>query len=318
MKVCSELIDQFKFFFGTFMLICLPFFVVGQRPYFMIDLDAQSEDYKITHFSLATKELYGIDLDIDVFNVLPLFKENPRFSDEYLRAPTRYLFTFSVLPVFDGKSKWIEYDQKPTDLNYVSFERLRALGVKTVQDAQYLDNPAQYAVLFKKGNKYYASRSSFLQVFYVQDYPDVFTIPLHVVDINQPLLTVKGMRDIYENEFKGGEFPIVPGVYSQKYDNYHLERFYLSSKIALRGGDIGYQFWTFLPWGRVMDDHEWHRGIDRFVYVPNKGIVGGSYDFYFKDPLPKDYKRVARRNINMAEFKKNIYDEKIMLAKEVR
>ncbi|MDR2283821.1 MAG: hypothetical protein LBE37_11455 [Sphingobacterium sp.] len=67
-----------------------------------------------------------------------------------------------------------------------------------------------------------------------------------------------------------------------------------------------------------MDNHEWYRGIDRFVYVPNKGIVGGSYDFYFKDPLPRDYKQVARRNINMAEFKKNIYDEKIMLAKEVR
>ncbi|MDR2283822.1 MAG: hypothetical protein LBE37_11460 [Sphingobacterium sp.] len=247
MEGISRTIAVLKIILQGLILVCLPFFAVGQRPYFMIDLDAESEDYKITHFSLSTKELYGVDLDIDIFNVLPLFKENPRFSDEYLRAPTRYLFAFSVLPVFDGKSKWIEYDQKPTDLSYLSFERLRALGVKAVQNELYLDEPAQYAVLLKKGNKYYASRSSFLQVFYVQDYPDVFTIPRHVVDINQPLLTIKEMKDIYENEFEGGEFPIVPGVYARKYDNDHLERFYLSSKIALRDGDIGYQFWTFTP-----------------------------------------------------------------------
>ncbi|MFD2554387.1 hypothetical protein [Sphingobacterium tabacisoli] len=301
-----------------FILICMPFVAAGQQRCFIVDMDSVSADYKITHFTLSTQELYGIDLDIDVFNVLPILKENPRFDSEYLMAPTRYLFTFSVLPVFDGKSKWIEYDQKPDDIDYLSFERLQTLGRKTLHDLPYVDVPAQYGILFKKGNKYYRSRASFLQVFYVQDYPDVFTIPRHVIDINQPLLTIKQMKGIYENEFKGGEFPIVPGVYARKYDNYSLERFYLSSKPALQNGEVGYQFWTFVPWGRVMDDHEWERGIDRFVYVPGKGIVGGSYDFYFKDPLSREYKPVARRKINMLEFKQNIFDEKVMLAKEVQ
>lgn len=300
-----------------FVLVCMSSVAYGQQLYFKIDLDTQSTDYEITHFNLSAQELYGVDHTIEIFNVLPLLKENPRLDNEYLMTPTRYLFTFSVLPAFDSKSNWITYDQQPEGLSYLTFEKLSALGRKSIREGQYLKDCQKYAVLLKKDNKYYTSKVSFLQVFYVQDYPNVFTIPRHVIDINQPLLTLKTMKDIYEKEYKGGELPVVPDVYPRKYDNNNLERFYLSSKVNFQNDEVGYQFWTFTPWGRVMDDHEWERGIDRFIFVPGKGIVGGSYDFYFKDPLPKEHSSVVRRAINMLEFKKNILDERVMLAKEL-
>ncbi len=32
---------------------------------------------------------------------------------------------------------------------------------------------------------------------------------------------------------------------------------------------------------RAADFMAYYRGIDRFIYIPDKGIVGGSFDFLF-------------------------------------
>lgn len=317
MKKTQRLIVVAKNVLKSFMLICVPFWACGQQLYFMIDLDYKSTDYKITHFNLSAKELYGVEKHVEIFNVLPLLNEDPRQNSQINKQKSRYLFTFSVLPVFDSTSNWISYSKKPTNLVSLSFNDLLNLGNRSIQQNQALKTADRYALLLKKDNKYYTSKSSFLQIFYVRDYPAEFSVPHNVIDTNQTFLTVRAMKEIYEKEFKGGEFPLLPNVDSRDFDSQKLERFYLSKKIPL-GQVEGYQFWTFAPWGGVMDDVEWQRGIDRFVYVSNKGIVGGSYDFYFKDSLPKQYPPLARRNINMLEFKNNILDEKIMLGREIK
>lgn len=35
-------------------------------------------------------------------------------------------------------------------------------------------------------------------------------------------------------------------------------------------------------WWWAIDGYNVNRGIDRLIYIPNLGIVGGSYDFYFE------------------------------------
>lgn len=54
---------------------------------------------------------------------------------------------------------------------------------------------------------------------------------------------------------------------------------YLSKEYLIKGNKA-YQFWTLDGWW-YYDGLNEYRGIDRFVYIPEKGIVGGSYDFYF-------------------------------------
>ncbi len=56
------------------------------------------------------------------------------------------------------------------------------------------------------------------------------------------------------------------------------------------------------------DNH--HRGIDRFVYIPEKGIVGGSYDFYFR--YPEGF------HIPDTILWKNILEENVMTAEELK
>ncbi len=60
-------------------------------------------------------------------------------------------------------------------------------------------------------------------------------------------------------------------------DNDLLKRLYLSKSYTL-GKDSAYQFWTFCDWNRK-DGRNLQRGIDRFVFIPGKGIVGSSFDF---------------------------------------
>ena len=74
-----------------------------------------------------------------------------------------------------------------------------------------------------------------------------------------------------------------------------------------------YQFWTLDEWWS-QDGYNEHRGIDRFLYIPLEGIVGGSYDFYFR-LKPKissnDYKASS-----IEKLWDNIIHERIMIAEE--
>lgn len=82
---------------------------------------------------------------------------------------------------------------------------------------------------------------------------------------------------------------------------------YQSKKIRI-GEFEAYQYWTYTDWHENTIGYEVERGIDRFVYVPDKGIVGGSFDFYFH-----------RKEIgfNLVQFAKNIKEEKVMLPTKI-
>lgn len=83
---------------------------------------------------------------------------------------------------------------------------------------------------------------------------------------------------------------------------------YLSKEYLIKGNKA-YQFWTLDGWW-YYDGLNEYRGIDRFVYIPEKGIVGGSYDFYFG--YEKGY------SISNAILWDNIINEKVMIAEELK
>ncbi|MCS3556176.1 hypothetical protein EDF66_10399 [Sphingobacterium sp. JUb20] len=57
-------------------------------------------------------------------------------------------------------------------------------------------------------------------------------------------------------------------------------RMYLSDIITI-GKEIAYKFGTYASWN-IVDGWNYPSGIDRLVYISGKGIVGGSFDFYFE------------------------------------
>ena len=75
---------------------------------------------------------------------------------------------------------------------------------------------------------------------------------------------------------------------------------FLSAKIAV-GNYTAYKFWQFSDW-RVADGTNSRRGIDRFLYIPELGIVGGSFDFWFN-----------ALGISSKEIMKNYLSEDVIL-----
>ena len=103
--------------------------------------------------------------------------------------------------------------------------------------------------------------------------------------------------------------------YSEYSSNYSVfdrirdRKEFLSKSIQI-GNHVAYQFWTFTDWHCKQYEYEVERGIDRFVYIADKGIVGGSFDFYF-------YFHRKEIALDSTRFRDNIYNEKVMIAKDI-
>src|SRR5690606_24074194 len=89
------------------------------------------------------------------------------------------------------------------------------------------------------------------------------------------------------------------------------------SRVFDINGEKAYQFWSFTDW-RGQDNLKLHRGIDRFVYMPQKGIVAGSYDFWFLFVNSWSFIENGRdrHNKTKEELWQNVLQEKVMLAEE--
>jgi len=103
-----------------------------------------------------------------------------------------------------------------------------------------------------------------------------------------------------------------------------IEREYLSRILEING-EQAYQFWTLTDWSSP-SSYSYNRGVDRFVYMPDKGIVGGSYDFYFLVEFDRGWDRVfnikgdlrPRHRKTKEELWQNVIQEKVMLAEELK
>ena len=144
--------------------------------------------------------------------------------------------------------------------------------------------------------------------------PEIYISGRNIVNLGQRPVTYQDFRKAYKESFNYYN-PMEALAYSGGINiiihNGIFQHIYLSSIEEKEGKNI-YHFWTFDDW-HICKGYNWHRGIDRFVYTPEMGIVGGSYDFYFDRFLGYCG---GRSHSNRTEFKRTV-GRKIMWAKEL-
>jgi hypothetical protein len=289
----------------------------AQVKYFIIP--DQAEDYTINHYKLSTEKLYGVKKNVELFSLtFPGSETIKRNLKQYVDMDLDIVL-FSVLPDLSDKSDWIEIKMDSIKSNIITHSNLiRLLSLNTFSDYEqqyraknkYFD---EYQVIKKIDNKYFASKHCLLQFFAVRNRPSVFQNVFGTINTEQEPLTIVEMEQIFKKRYRGSIFPpysIGESPYSYSsggFDFLRDRREYLSKVINLRSDERAYQFWTYTNWHEHRHEFEIDRGIDRFVYLPGQGIIGGSFDFYF-------YFHRKKLPIGYADFMQNIKEEKVMIA----
>ncbi len=251
-------------------------------------------DNVINKFTLNTKELYGLDKNVEIYNVL------------YNNA----VLLISALPDIKGNENWIK-----VDINTIKKDILTKSQLKEFVMERYFNNVAEkktikYGLVKKIGGEYYVPKMTLIEYFYIKSYKFPFIPAYGTIDINGPTVTIKEMENSYKEQIPGWDIPLHPKYGDITFAFSIYARNYLSKKFSIKDFKA-YQFWTLDSW-RTRDTYNINRGIDRFVYIPEIGIIGGSYDFYFT--------YIPRESSPVSTDKQwdNILNEKVMIAEELK
>ncbi|WP_400263063.1 hypothetical protein ACFX5U_08340 [Sphingobacterium sp. SG20118] len=288
----------------------------AQVKYFIIQ--DQTDDYSLNHYKLSTEQLYGVKKKVELFCMTFPGLETIKKTQKQYADINLDIVLLSVLPDLSGNSDWIEIDMDSIKNNIIThwdLKRLFSLNTFSEFDQKYGAETKyfnEYQVIKKTDNKYYASRHCLLQFFAVRKRPSVFQNVFGTINIEQEPLSIIEMERIFKKRYSDLIFPpysMAESLYSSSnsFDFLRDRREYLSKVIKLRNKELAYQFWTYTGWRGQDFEYKIDRGIDRFVYLPGKGIIGGSFDFYFyyhRKKLPIEYK----------DFMQNIKEEKVMIA----
>ena len=288
------------------LLLLIPTFLLSQK-YFLLD---SLKNYNIKEYTLETKEIYNIEKQINVYNVY-ITKNN--------------ILLISVLPDLEKNilSNLNYKDKNWVLINYEDFKNQIFSSEKLIQLASEWSTSntpekktMEYKIIKKEKDSYYISKYCLTEFFKISNLEQPLISKYGVINILDTKLTIKQMQDSFKKQFPNTQFILDIRTDNFLYDSdvAYSTRNYLSKKVNIKK-DIGYQFWTFDGWW-VQDGYNVYRGIDRFLYIPNKGIVGGSYDFYFK--LKPKISTDDYYTISNDKLWENIIDEKIMFAKELK
>ncbi|MCL8000570.1 hypothetical protein M8994_20480, partial [Brucella sp. 21LCYQ03] len=266
-------------------------------------LDEEHSSYNIKSYTLDTEDLYAFNSQVEIFNIFPKYKTNTRDDRE--------IILFSVLPDVTSLKLWNKVDLSEIVVDTISFKDLLALkqlSLYELYSGTYNEHNKffnKYKVVVKRNGEYYMACNTLLQFFALRDKPDMFNAVWGTINKDQTPVTLKSVAGYYKSI--KSDFPLVS--YSDGYsafDRLRDRKEFLSKKFKI-GKLNAYQFWSLTDWHMPSHAYEVDRGIDRFVYIPGKGIVGGSFDFYF-------YYHRNIINLNMAKFRDNIYSERVMIA----
>jgi len=285
--------------------------VFSQSKYFVLREDFPY--YKTKKYELDTEDLYQVKKRIELFNIFP---NSPKKNTS--KAPTfdQDIILFSVLPDFKSTDNWTEVKWEHIKQDTLSYHDLLHLKYKALfqifdqcydETTKYLN---EYTLVVQKDDRYFVAKNTLLQFYAIRTRPTVFNAPFGTINILQDTFSVREMADYYKEIRQRSNFPLESFLTTySSFDRIRDRKEFLSKKFAYKGEEA-YQFWTYTDWHRKEYYYETERGIDRFVYIPEKGIVGGSFDFYF-------FFHRKDIDLNLVKFKENIYDEKIMLAEDI-
>lgn len=304
-----EKLKIFSFF--LFFLVC--FQSVGRSKYFV--LDEKSNDFELSVFTLNTESLYKINKEIRLFNLLNKVDTFVGRNGEINNQSDYDIILFSVLPDIAGNEDWSKIDLDTVRSLIIDFKELQHLQKNNTlsnfnnivkENTKYFNS---YKIVIKKGNNYYVSKNCLLQFYSVRNRPHIFTNVYGTINTDDSPISIAQFAEIFKATYPRLDFPLNRiGEDPLSFMDWTRDRReYFSKKLSL-GGDIkGYQFWTYIDWTKHSFQFDFERGIDRFVYLPMKGIVGGSFDFYF-------YFHRKELPIKYTDFINNIKEEKVIIA----
>lgn len=289
------------------IILFIPSFIFSQE-YFM--LDSLKTGFKVNTYTLDTHEIYNIKKDINVYNVF-ISKDN--------------ILLLSVLPDLDEKilprmdergSNWMIIDYEKIKNKIFSKSEIRNLAFNWQMNNTPDKKTLQYKLIKKENGSYYVSKMCLTEFFSIANLNFPLISSYGTINTAEEKVTIKAMQESFKKQVPNQDFimDITIGILSKNIDYPYSIRNYFSKEYSIKGNKA-YQFWTFDGWWEH-DGYNEYRGIDRFLYLPNKGIIGGSYDFYFR----------FKPNISSNEYYtapngllwNNIINEKIMIAKELK
>lgn len=259
------------------------------QQYFLIDL--KSTDYTVDVVELNSKALYGIDLKVELYNVH--YDENK-------------LVLFSILPV-QSKESWSEIKiESINPVHLTDLKKIHENGFQTYKQSGSQNSDLlkrnDIQLIIKKNGKYFVSNYCITEFFYIIDQNLVFPNLMGNIYINvkSPIFTVKDYESKYQEVYNHYSANVINASGTTSLTQ-PLERplnFY--SGLVHVSTHTAYRFWQFSDW-RVIDSPNSRRGVDRFLYIPKIGVVGGSFDFWFK------------KYDSLEHLKQNYLSEKVML-----
>lgn len=278
------------------------------QEYFL--LDDLKTNFKINEYTLDTKDLYNIQKDINVFNIF-ISKEN--------------ILLLSILPDLDEKILH-RMDERGNNWMIINYDKIKDKVfskekiLSMLSDWKMNNTPEkktfQYKLIKKENGSYYVSKKCLTEFFSIANLESPLVSTYATINISEKKVTIQQMEKSFKKQIPSQKFIMDPrdADLSKNIDIPYSFRNYLSKELLIKGKKA-YQFWTFDGWW-MQDGYDEHRGIDRFLYIPDKGIVGGSYDFYFK-LKPKNSSNEYYTATNGLLWN-NIINEKIMIAKELK
>ena len=272
-----------------------------------ISLDSLNAKYPVKPYTLNTKELYGIDKEVQVYNVFTS-------SDKILLISVLPDLEERVLPLQDPRGKlWRPVQTADFEDKVLSNANIDKLAFDLLQDYEARGKTVWFRLLKKQGDQHYVAKTTLVEVFTTRALPAPFVNTYGNLNTLEPSVGLRSLVDAFKKTFPGQQMIMDPtiGSIGRNLALPYQFRQYLSRQYDI-GGEKAYQFWTFDGWWAT-DGLNQHRGIDRLVYIPGKGIVGGSYDFWFAYQNKFGNFRLPRSLIWQ-----NALEEKIMLAKELK
>lgn len=310
------------------ILLCIFLFVMsssfGQtRKYVLLGKQADItnrgfEDYPycLTTLLLETDFLYKRPHYVELYNFL-----FPKHIHKH-----ESLVLFSILPDFKDGTLWKEIKDTtiladaipPIDLQYLFTPYLGYVeGMKHMQ-RKFMN---EYVLVKKEQGKYYFAPYCLMELFEYRAINPIFNSSYGALNPREEIVTITDFIKASEVKDFDAVKSFYPGMNEVIYsEGWRSWKEYLSKNLIVNG-EKAYQYWTFAPDNQT-HGYSYATGINRFVYLPGKGIIAGSYDFFFRTAFPgsfmqDDYAGVSN-GLSAAEWEQNILEEKLIWAKDFK
>ena len=236
------------------------------------------------------------------------------------------ILLLSVLPALEKELIIIDAKQINNNWTTIDIEQIRnqILSDKQIYklvDEWSTDNTTErktmdYKLVKKENGIYYISKYCLTELFNISSIEPPLISSYGVINVMDKKVSIQEMQISFEKQFPNTKFilDVREENFLRNLSVYYNYRNYLSKEITIKN-DIAYQFWTFDGWW-AQDAYNEHRGIDRFLFIPKKGIVGGSYDFFFRLKPRSSSKKYFTESVT--HLWTNIIMEKIMIANELK